>query len=187
MKKISFLLFAICTSVVAFAQTYNVDKAHAKVGFTVTHLGFNEVDGSFKKFDAKVTSSKADFSDAVFEFSADVKSVSTDNDMRDGHLQKPDMFDSEKFATLTFKSTGISKVTDNTFKLTGDLTMKGVTKSVTLDMKVTGATTDRSGKKVAGFKVTGTVNRADFGVGGKGSMMISEAVELRAVGEFKAG
>ncbi|MBL7815661.1 MAG: YceI family protein [Saprospiraceae bacterium] len=187
MKKMSFLLFALCTSVAAFAQTWNVDKAHAKVGFTVTHLAISEVDGSFKKFDAKITSSKEDFSDAVFEFSADIKSVSTDNDGRDGHLQKPDMFDSEKFPTLTFKSTGITKVADKKYKLTGDLTIKGVTKSVTLDLLHMGSTVNqRSGKKIAGFKASGYVKRTDFGVGNMPSMMVSEDIELRASGEFVA-
>ena len=187
MKKFSFLLFALSISVAAFAQTFTADKAHAKVGFVVTHLGISEVDGMFKAFDAKVTSSKEDFSDAVFEFSADIASITTNNEMRDGHLQKPDMFDAAQFPKMTFKSTGITKVSDKKFKLTGDLTMKGVTKPVTLDMVVLGTTMDkRANKLVAGFKVTGTVKRTDFGVGGMPSMMVSEDVELRASGEFKA-
>jgi polyisoprenoid-binding protein YceI len=187
MKKFSFLLFALCTSVAAFAQTYTVDKAHAKVGFVVTHLAISEVDGMFKTFDAKVTASKEDFSDAVFEFSGDIASISTNNEGRDGHLQKPDMFDAAQFPKMTFKSTGITKAGDKTFKLTGDLTMKGVTKSVTLDMKVLGTTVNKAGKKIAGFKITGTVKRTDFGVGGMPSMMVSEEIELRASGEFKEG
>ena len=108
MKKISFLLFALCTTVATFAQTWTADKAHSKVGFTVTHLGISEVDGSFGTIDAKITSSKEDFSDAVFEFSADIASVTTGNGMRDGHLQKEDMFDAAKFPKMTFKSTNIS-------------------------------------------------------------------------------
>lgn len=187
MKKISFLLFALSTSVAAFAQTWTADKAHSKVGFTVTHLGISEVDGSFGAIDAKITSSKEDFSDAVFEFSADIASVTTGNGMRDGHLQKPDMFDAAQFPKLTFKSTGISKVADKKYKLTGDLTMKGVTKKVTLDLTLLGTSMDqRSNKKVAGFKVTGYIKRTDFGVGTMPSMVVSEDVELRASGEFKA-
>lgn len=188
MKKISFLLFALCTSVVAFAQTYNVDKAHAKVGFVVTHLAISEVDGMFKTFDAKVTTTKEDFSDAIFEFSADIASITTNNGGRDEHLQKPDIFDAAQFPKMTFKSTGITKVSDKKFKLTGNLTMKGVTKSVTLDMVHMGSTVDkRSSKKVAGFKITGTIKRTDFGVGGMPSMIVSEEIELRASGEFKEG
>ncbi len=187
MKKISFLLFALCTTVATFAQTFTADKAHSKVGFTVTHLGISEVDGNFKTFDAKVTSSKEDFSDAIFEFSADISSVSTGTEMRDGHLQKPDMFDVAQFPKLTFKSTGISKVADKKYKLTGDLTIKGVTKKVTLDLTLLGTTMDqRSNKKVAGFKASGYIKRTDFGVGTMPSLVVSEDVELRASGEFKA-
>ena len=187
MKKISFLLFALCTSVAAFAQTWTADKAHSKVGFTVTHLAISEVDGMFKSFDAKITSSKEDFSDAIFEFSADIATVTTNNDGRDGHLQKPDMFDAAQFPKMTFKSTGISKVADKKYKLTGDLTIKGVTKSVTLDLVHLGSTVNqRSNKKIAGFKATGTIKRTDFGVGAMPSLVVSEEIELRASGEFVA-
>ncbi len=186
MKKISFLLFALCTSVAAFAQTWTADKAHSKIGFTVTHLAISEVDGNFKTFDAKITASKEDFSDAVFEFSADIASVVTGADGRDAHLQKPDMFDAAQFPKMTFKSTGISKVADKKYKLTGDLTIKGVTKKVTLDLTLLGTTVDRANKKVAGFKASGTIKRTDFGVGAMPSLVVSEDVELRASGEFKA-
>ena len=97
MKKIAILITTLVVSVSSsFAQKWNVDKAHSKVGFTVTHLMLSEVDGNFKTFDATITSSKEDFTDAVFEFSADVSSVDTDNEMRDGHLKKADMFDAEQ-------------------------------------------------------------------------------------------
>jgi polyisoprenoid-binding protein YceI len=189
MKKISFILFALCISSATFAQTtYMADKAHAKVGFTITHLGLSEVDGTFKTIDAKVTAAKEDFSDAVFEFSADISSISTGNEMRDGHLQGDNWFNAAQFPKLTFKSTGISKVADKKYKLTGNLTIKGVTKSVTLDCTLLGTTVDKkSSKKVAGFKVSGYIKRPDFGVGGAGSMPVSEDVELRASGEFKEG
>ena len=187
MKKSLLLLFAVCLSMSAFAQSsWTVDKAHAKVGFTVTHLGISEVDGSFKAFDAKITASKEDFSDAVFEVTAETGSISTGNDFRDGDLKKPGGFDAEKFPTFTFKSTGITKSADKKFKLTGDLTLKGVTKPVTLDLTVMGTTTNRQGKKLVGVKVSGTIKRTDFGVGGMPAMVVSEDVELRASGEFIA-
>jgi polyisoprenoid-binding protein YceI len=177
------LLLTVATS--NYAQSWSVDKAHAKLNFTVTHLGLAEVDGSFKSIDCKVTSSKEDFSDAVFELTADTKSVTTNNEMRDGHLQKPDMFDTEKFPTLTFKSTSISKVADKKYKLVGDLTIKGVTKSYSLDLTLMGSMVDkRSNKPKVGFKATGTIKRTDFGVGTMPSMMVSEDIELRASGEF---
>jgi polyisoprenoid-binding protein YceI len=185
MKKLSILFVTLLLSVTIFAQNWSSDKAHTKLNFTVTHLGLAEVDGSFKIVDSKITASKEDFSDAVFELTADVKSLTTNNEMRDGHLQKPDMFDAEKFPALTFKSTKITKVSDKKYKLVGDLTIKGVTKSCTLDLSLLGSMVDqRSKKPKVGFKATGTIKRTDFGVGNMPSMMVSEDVELRASGEF---
>jgi polyisoprenoid-binding protein YceI len=156
------------------------------LSFTLTHLGISEVDGTFKSFESKITSSKEDFSDAVFELTADIKTVDTNNGMRDGHLQKADMFDTEKFPTLTFKSTGIKKTTDKKYKLTGNLTMKGVTKPCTLDLVLLGSTIDqRSKKPKVGFKATGVIKRTDFGVGSMPAMMVSDDIEMRASGEFE--
>jgi polyisoprenoid-binding protein YceI len=139
----------------------------------------------FTSFDAKITTSKEDFSDAVFELTADAKTVTTNNSGRDGHLQKEDMFSTEKFPTLTFKSTSISKVSEKKYKLNGDLTIKGVTKPVSLDLVLIGTTVNqRNQKKIAGFKASGSFKRTDFGVGGMPSLVVSEDVELRATGEF---
>lgn len=188
MKKVFFFALTLFIATANFAQSaYSLDKVHAKMTFTVTHLGISEVDGIFKSFDAKLTATKEDFSDATFELTADLAQVTTNNEMRDGHLKKADMFDVEKFPTLTFKSTKITKAADKKFKLTGDLTIKGVTKSVTLDLTLIGTNVDqRSQKKLVGFKATGTIKRTDFGVGGMPGMVVSEDVELRASGEFKA-
>lgn len=184
MKKITVLAVALLASVSSFAQKWTVDKAHAKMTFTVTHLLMSEVDGVFKSFDASITSSKEDFSDAVFELSADMKQVTTNQEMRDGHLQKADMFDTEKFPTMTFKSTSIKAAGAKKYVLVGDLTLKGVTKPVTLDLTLIGTGTNRQGKKLVGFKAAGTVKRTDFGVGAMPSAVVSEEVELRASGEF---
>src|SRR5687768_677395 len=104
MKKLNILLVFLTLTITAFAQTYSVDKAHSSVGFTVTHLLVSEVDGSFKAFDAKITASKDDFSDAVFELTADASSIFTNNDKRDDHLKSPDFFEVAKYPTVTFKS-----------------------------------------------------------------------------------
>ncbi|MDZ7935271.1 MAG: YceI family protein [Emticicia sp.] len=186
MKKITVLAFALLASFASFAQKWSLDKAHAKMTFTVTHLMLSEVDGVFKSFDASVVSSKEDFSDAVFELSADMKQVSTNNDMRDGHLQKDDMFDTAKFPTMTFKSTSITPAGAKKFKLAGNLTMKGITKPVVFDLILVGTGTGRDGKKLVGFKATGAVKRTDFGVGAMPGAVVAEEVELRASGEFKA-
>lgn len=185
MKKITFVA-AFLVSFASFAQTWNVDKAHSKLGFTVTHLMISEVDGNFKTFDATIKSSKEDFSDAVFEVSADVNSLNTDNENRDKDLKGASGFDVEKHPKLTFKSTSISKVDAKKYKITGDLTLKGVTKPVTLEMTLLGMGKNmRTQKPKAGFKITGTIKRTDFGVGGMPAAVVGEDVELRAVGEFE--
>jgi len=185
MKKIAILVGILISCLTTFAQKWNADKAHSKVGFTVTHLMLSEVDGNFKKFDASITAEKEDFSDAIFEFTADVNSVETGNDMRNSHLQKEDMFNAEKFSTISFKSISIKKVDAKKFILNGNLTMKGITKPVILDMALNGiGKNTRTQKPIAGFKLTGTVKRTDFGIGGMPSAVVSEDIEIRAVGEF---
>ena len=186
MKKTVVLVLSLLASVSSFAQTWSVDKAHAKVNFTVTHLMLSEVDGTFRSFDAKLTSSKEDFSDAVFEFTIDAKSVNTNQENRDAHLNRADMFDTEKYPTITYKSTAIKPVGPKKFQLTGDLTIKGVTKPVTVDLTLVGTGQNRQGKKLAGFKASGTIKRTDFGVGAMPAAVVSEEVELRASGEFVA-
>jgi polyisoprenoid-binding protein YceI len=186
MKKINLLAMALLFSATLFAQTkWTVDKNHAKIGFTVTHMMLSEVDGNFKKFDATVTSSKPDFSDAVFELTIDAASISTDNDNRDNDLKGEHYFDVAKYPQITFKSTSISKVDDKKYKVTGDLTMHGITKPITLDLTLNGTGTSMmTHKPNAGFKVTGEINRTDFGVGTAPAAMVSTKIELRANGEF---
>lgn len=183
---LSAILMASAISFVSAQKTtWTLDKAHSKLTFTVVHLLMSEVDGVFKDYSATIMTSKEDFSDAVFELNADLTTVSTNNEMRDGHLQKEDMFNTAQYPTLTFKSTSIKKVGEKSFKLTGDLTIKGVTKEMVLDLKLMGTGTDPMSKKeIVGFKVTGTINRTDFGVGDMPSMMVSEEIQLTAGGEF---
>lgn len=187
MKQVFLTSAIILTSLVANAQTWAVDKAHSKVGFTVTHLMLSEVDGNFKTFDAKITAAKPDLSDAVMELTADVNSIDTDNERRDGHLKGADWFDAAKFPTLTFKSKSFQKVEGKKYKVAGDLTMHGVTKPVTLEVVMNGPVTQESprGKQdKVGFKVGGTINRVDFGVGKPGGAVVSEEVEVKVNGEF---
>lgn len=183
MKKI-ILSFAVALfSTVTFAQDWVLDKSHSNVGFSIVHLKISEVDGSFGKFDTKMTSSKEDFSDAVFDFTAETASVNTGNERRDGHLRSNDYFDAETHPTLTFKSTSVKKVSGNNYKITGDLTMRGVTRQITLDAVFRGPIEGRGGKKIVGIKATGTVNRVDFGVGKSGAA-VDDEVTLRISGEF---
>ena len=189
MKKI--IITAAVLALFAFKTaepvTWNLDKAHAKLGFTVTHLMISEVDGAFKKFETKITSTKDDFSDAVVELTADVNSVDTDNEQRDEHLKNPDYFDAAKYPTITFKSKSFKKVGDKKYAVTGDLTFHGVTKSVSLE--ATGgadATHPYTKKTITGFKVTGKFLRSDFGIApAVPAAMISDEVILNANVEFE--
>jgi polyisoprenoid-binding protein YceI len=187
MKKFLFVLSATLLSFTAsFAQKWAVDKAHSRLGFAVSHLSISEIDGSFKDFDATITSSKEDFSDATFEISATIASINTEIAQRDQHLQSPDFFDAAKYPTLTFKSTSFKKTGDKTYKLTGDFTLHGVTKSITLDVVFNGtAQHPQSKKTVAGFKFTSVIKRSDFGVATKfPAAMLGDDVQLIGKGEF---
>lgn len=190
MKKLVLLAVVLTTALFAFKPiapaTWTADAAHSKIGFVITHLMITDVEGSFKSFESKITASKEDFSDAVVELSADVNSVNTDNDKRDEHLKGADFFDAEKFPKLTFKSTSVKKVANNKFKVNGNLTFHGVTKAITLDATLRGVTTNPMSKKpTAGFKVSGTIKRSDFGFGTKyPGAMLSDEVTLNANTEF---
>jgi len=190
MKKIvsitaAFLLLAGAS----FAQDWNWDKAHSQLNFSIVHMTINEISGSFGTVSAKLASSKEDFSDAVIELTADVNSISTGNEQRNGHLKSPDFFDAAQFGTLTFKSTSFKNVGGKNYKLAGDLTLHGVTKPVVLDVVYNGSVTNPMNKKlVAGFKVTGSIKRTDFGIAPSfPSTGVSDEVKLNANAEFVKG
>ena len=186
MKKVTIVFAALMLSAAANAQSWSIDKGHSRVGFAITHLTINEIDGDFKSFDGKITSSKADFSDASIEFTADVNSINTDVEARDNHLKSPDFFDAAKNPTLTFKSTSFKKEGGKDYKVTGNLTLHGITKEVTLKAVLVGTTTNPMSKKeMAGFRITGNFKRTDFGIGASmPEAMLSEKVELIANTEF---
>ena len=186
MKKVTVFAAALFLSASAFAQTWSIDKMHSRVGFSISHLMINDIEGDFKSFDGTITASKPDFSDAVITFTADVNSINTDVEPRDKHLKSADFFDAEKMPTLSFKSTSFKKVKGKDYKMTGDLTMHGVTKPVTMNVVLNGTTTNPMSKKeMAGFKITGVVKRSDFGIGASmPDAMLSENVTLRINTEF---
>lgn len=167
------------------SATWSVDKTHARLGFSVSHLMVSEVEGSFKKFDATISGSAEDFSDAVVSLTADVSSINTDNEQRDEHLKNPDFFDVAKFPTISFKSTSFKKVGERKYKVTGDITMHGVTKSVVLEAAYNTGIHPMTKNTIAGFKVTGVVKRSDFGVGTSFlANMIGDEVNIVANAEF---
>ncbi len=167
--------------------SWNVDASHSKLGFAVTHMMVSETEGKFKVYEGKVTSVKpdADFTDAKVEFSVDAASINTDDEKRDGHLKSADFFDVEKFPKITFVSTSMKpgKV-KGTYTLVGNLTMHGVTKPVTLTaIGASKIVKDPYGMERYAFKVTGSLNRKDFGLGWNaaleaGGVAVSEAVRV---------
>lgn len=186
MKKITFLVLLLAVSIGSFAQTWKSDKAHSQLKFDITHMGLSTVSGAFTDFDATVTASQADFSDAKFELTAQATSINTGIGQRDDHLRSADFFDVATNPTITFKSTSLKKVSGDKFQVTGDLTLHGVTKPVTLDLWYRGTAENPMSKKpTAGFRVTGSIKRSDFGIGTKfPAAMLGEEVAIFADGEF---
>jgi polyisoprenoid-binding protein YceI len=189
MQKISVLAIGLFLSLGVFAQSWTLDKMHSQLNFSVKHMGISFVEGGFKSVSATVTSSKDDLSDAVIELSAEVNSINTGVDMRDNHLKTDAFFDAAKYPTLTFKSTSFTKVDGKSYQMTGDLTLHGVTKPVTLNVVFNGtATNPQSQKTSAGFTITGTIKRSDFNIGAAfPDAMLSDAVNLDANTEFVKG
>lgn len=166
-------------------QAWTLDKAHAKLGFSITHMMVSDIEGYFKSFDIKLNAPNDDFSDAEVELTADVNSMDTQNEMRDAHLKKEDFFQAEKHPALTFKSTSFKKADEKKYKLTGDLTILGVTKPVELDVKGLVGKHPMNGNTIAGFKVTGTIKRSDFGLAPAApTMVLGNEVEIVANAEF---
>lgn len=186
MKRITLIATTLLAANTLFAQTWSVDKAHSRLGFGVTHLAIAEIDGNFNHFSATITTSSPDFSGATVELTAEIASIDTDNEQRNTHLKSPDFFDAAKYPTLTFKSRSFEKTGDKQYKVTGDLTMHGVTKPVTLEAVLNGTTTNpMSQKETAGFRITGVIKRSDFGIApSMPDAMISDEVQLVANTEF---
>ena len=189
MKKLAILSSAflvLSAFTVAVSTTWQNDDMHSQLGFTVTHLGINDISGTFNDVDVTVQSTKADFSDATFELTAKTASIETRVEPRNKHLKSPDFFDVEKYPTLNFKSTGIEAAGKDQYKLKGDLTIHGVTKPVTMDLAYKGTVENPMSKKpTAAFQISGTIKRTDFGIGEKfPSGMISDEVRIKADGEF---
>jgi polyisoprenoid-binding protein YceI len=183
MKKINALFACMLLAGAAFAQTtWTIDKAHSKVGFNVTHMGVSEVEGKFNEFDGTVLAKSDDFNGAIVEFSSKTASIDTDNEKRDGHLKSPDFFEAEKYPETKFKGTLVKDA--GKYKLKGDLTMHGVTKPVEFDVTYGGTVDTGKGKK-AGFKLSGKVNRKDYGLKWDnkiptGELVVSDDVEIVA-------
>lgn len=176
MKKITLLVAAFAITITSFAQNWKLDPAHSKIHFSAKYLVISDVEGQFNKFEGTFTSSKADWTDLNANVTIDVKSISTDNDMRDNHLKSDDFFNAEKFPVITFKSKGVKMIEKNKYVMSGDLTIRDVTKSVEIPVVYGGTVTDPWGNVKAGFKATGKINRKEFNLMYKNAAATGEAV-----------
>ncbi|MDX2248405.1 MAG: YceI family protein [Bacteroidia bacterium] len=160
-----------------------IDPAHTEVTFKVKHLVITTVTGTFSKFEGEVYADQDDFSDAEISFKIDVNSISTNNADRDGHLKSDDFFSAEKYSHLVFSNGKLSKNASGDYKLTGDLTIRDITKKVTLDVDYNGTVKDPWGNSKAGFEITGNINRKEFNltwnaVTESGGLLVGEDVKL---------
>jgi polyisoprenoid-binding protein YceI len=170
-------------------QIWALDPTHSEIQFKVKHLMISTVTGNFNAFSANVETDGDDFSTANISFSADIDSISTGDAQRDGHLKSPDFFDAAQFPTITFASTSLKLHGGELYKLTGNLTMHGITKEVELDAELGGIAKDPWGNTKVGFTLSGKINRKDFGLNWNvaleaGGILVGEDVKLQAEVQF---
>ena len=180
MKTYLFTLILLGIGLHSFAQEkWALDKSHSKIGFSVLHMGISEVEGYFKDFESSVTTSN-NFQEADITFVAKAASIYTDNERRDTHLKSDDFFNAEKFPELKF--TGKLVKENNAYSLKGKLTIRDVTKDVVFKVVYGGRINTGRGEK-AGFKISGEINRLDYGLKWEnklstGEWVVSEKVDL---------
>jgi polyisoprenoid-binding protein YceI len=166
-----------------------LDPMHSELQFKIKHLMISNVSGALKNFQAEVETEEEDFSTAKINLVAEMDSISTNNDQRDAHLRNSDFFEVEKYPELKFKSTKVERTDSDIFALHGELSLKGVTKPVKLNVEFNGTTKDPWGNERAAFTVTGKINRADWGVNFNsvmetGGVMLGEEVKITSELEF---
>lgn len=170
-------------------QAWALDPTHSEIQFKVKHLMISTVTGNFHAFSANVETDGDDFSTAKITFNAEIDSISTGDAQRDGHLKSPDFFDAAQFPYIGFESTSFTKHTGDVYKLSGNLSMHGVTKAVELDAELGGIAKDPWGNTKAGFTISGKINRKDFGLNWNvaletGGILVGEDVKLQAEVQF---
>lgn len=169
--------------------TWKIDPVHSEINFKVKHLLVSTVTGRFDKFNATIDTNNEDFSDAKINFEADINSISTKNDQRDGHLKSADFFDAENYPKMTFVSKTIKKISDHELQVKGDLTIRGIKKEISLDVIYNGTVSGFGGSEVSGFEIRGKVNRFDYGLQWNaltetGGVVVSNEVKIEILAEF---
>lgn len=187
MKRLLTMILAVA-AVQLQAQSWEIDKTHTNIRFTVTHMVVSEVDGEFRDFTGTVTGGDEKFVGADVEFTAKAASIDTENERRDNHLRGDDFFSAEKFPDIKFKGKIISE--GGKYYLAGNFTMRDVTKPVKFDVKYNGKVDTGRGMK-AGFKVTGVINRFDYGLKWDaaleaGGLVVAEDVQITCNVELNA-
>jgi len=162
---VSALVLGVAAGARAAVETYTIDSVHSSIGFKIRHF-VSRVPGSFTKFSGTITADRDNLANSSVEATIDIGSVSTANDKRDAHLKSPDFFDAAKFTTATFKSKSWKKTGDDTYDITGDLTLHGVTKEIVLHATSLGFAAGMRGAQLSGWEATTTLNKSDFGLGG---------------------
>jgi len=168
---------------------WKIDPAHSEINFKVKHLVVSTVTGHFSKFDASIETNKEDFSDAKISFEADINSIDTKNEQRDAHLKSADFFDANKHPKMSFVSKSVKRISDHEMQVIGNLSLRGITKEITLDVIYNGTVAGFGGTEVAGFEVRGKVNRFDFGLQWNalteaGGVVVSNEVKIEILAEF---
>lgn len=171
------------------AKKWAIDPMHSEIRFKIRHLMISNVTGSFNKFEGSAETEGDDFTNSRVSFSADINTIDTGNEQRDGHLKGADFFDAEKFPTISFVSTKTGNADEDSFDLYGDLTIKGITKNIKLKAEKGGVATDPYGNHKAGFTVTGKIDRKDFGLTWSalteaGGVMLGDEVKIDAEVQF---
>jgi len=164
--------------------TWNLDAPHSNLDFTVKHMMISNVRGNFKDFSVNIIADNNDFSNAQVEVEINVDSIHTGQEQREGHLKSPDFFDVANYPKATFKSNSIQKAgAEGEYKINGDLTIRGVTKPVTVDAEFNGTGNDPYGNEKAGFDFKTVINRSDFGLNWNapleaGGVMVSDHIKI---------
>ena len=181
------LLIAVLFATAAWAQgsEWQIDPAHTTVGFTVRHMGISNVHGRFTKVSGTANVDDNDVTKSSVNATMDIASITTGNDSRDNDLRSPNYFDAAQFPTMTFKSKSITKNGDNKLKIVGDLTIKGVTIEVTLDVDGPSSPVKMGPNQRRGLSASTSVNRKDFGVGAKTpAAMVGEEIKIEIDAEL---
>ncbi len=168
---------------------WKIDPTHSEVQFKVKHLVISTVTGSFNSYEGKIEADGDNFKNAKASFAADIDSISTHNEDRDQHLKSDDFFNAKEYPQLKFQSTNFEKVGEQQYKVTGDLIIREVTKEIELDVVHGGTVGDPYGQTKAGFEISGTINRKEFGltwdaVTEAGNVVVGDEIKLQLNGQF---